>query len=132
MECREVQSLIGKYIDGTMTDKKMLEFIQHVLSCRTCYDELETYFVIHYAIKYLDEDFHASCNFQNMLKEDLKRRESNIRSRRSARFSMSLYFGFIILIFIFVSLYIFLPEEANYVLKSVDELNDFLQHFANR
>lgn len=132
MECREVQSLIGKYIDGTLTDKKMLEFIHHVLSCRACYDELEAYFVIHYAIKYLDEDLHASSNFQNMLKEDLTRRESNIRTRRSARFSMSLYFGFILLTFFLVALYIFLPEDTNFVMKAVDEFNRFLMHITHR
>lgn len=132
MECIEVQSLIGSYIEDTMSEKKMMEFIQHVMSCRTCYDELETHFVIHYAIKYLDEDLHASYNFQKMFIEDLKRKESNIKTRRSTRFSLTLYISFIAFTFLLVALYIFLPEEQNFVASAVDEINRFLVEVMHR
>ena len=85
MECRETQSLIQDYINGNISEKKMYEFIQHVRTCRSCYHELETYFMIHYAIKYLDEDQRASYDFHYMLIEDMNKKEQVIKNNRSIR-----------------------------------------------
>lgn len=78
MKCREAESLIQAYITDEMPVKKQAEFIEHVKSCSSCYDELETYFTIHFAIKYLDEDQHANYNFKDMLIADIRRKEKRI------------------------------------------------------
>ena len=82
MECRETESLIQAYISDDMPAKKKSEFIKHVRTCGSCYDELETYFTIHFAIKSLDEDQHASYNFREMLKDDLNKKEKEIRDNK--------------------------------------------------
>lgn len=85
MECREAHSLIQDYIENEMTDKKMAEFITHVKNCRFCYEELETFFILYYVRKYLDEDYCVSYHFPNMLKEDMNEKESRIRNNRRAK-----------------------------------------------
>lgn len=116
MECRETQSLIQDYINGNISEKKMYEFIQHVRTCRSCYHELETYFMIHYAIKYLDEDQHASYDFHYMLIEDMNKKEQVIKNNRSIRISMMINVVVFIVLIAFIVFYLLLPEEQNFVM----------------
>lgn len=125
MECRETQSLIQDYIKGRITEKKMMEFIQHVRTCRSCYHELETYFMIHYAIKYLDEDQHASYDFQNMLIEDLNKKEQEIKNNRSIRICLGINVVIFIVLFVFAVFYLLLPEEHNFVMNILKQLEQF-------
>lgn len=126
MECREAQSLIQNYIKENMAEKQMVEFIQHVRTCRSCYHELETYYMIHFAIKYLDEDQHASYNFQHMLIEDLNKKERQIKNNRSVRISMTFNIVVFIILIIFVAFYLILPEEQNFVFMILRQLEQLL------
>lgn len=125
MECREAQSLIQDYIRENMAEKKMMEFIQHIRTCRTCYHELETYFMIHFAIKYLDEDQHAGYNFQHMLIEDLNKKEQQIKNNRSIRISVIVNVVVFIVLILFVVFYLLLPEEQNFVMYIMKQLEQF-------
>lgn len=85
MECREVEGLVQQYIDDTLPPKKLEAFISHVCHCPHCYEELETYFIIHHAIKYLDEDRHESYNMKAMLSDDLKIKAKKVQLHNRMR-----------------------------------------------
>ena len=44
MKCEEALTKIEAYIDHTLSGRELEEFLEHVKSCRECYDELETYY----------------------------------------------------------------------------------------
>ena len=82
MECERAEKLIQAYVRDRMPEKEMEEFIAHVRNCPACYDELETYFIINHAARYLDNDETASYNLKGLLEEDLKEKERSVRRKR--------------------------------------------------
>ena len=67
MKCEEALTKIEAYIDHTLSGRELEEFLEHVKSCRECYDELETYYI------------------PKMLQEDLHTRERQVRRRNIFR-----------------------------------------------
>lgn len=82
MDCREAEKMVQLYIENKIPPKKLEEFIEHISHCPSCYDELETYYTIYFAMKYLDEDRHSSYNIKEMLDEDLKKRIQYVKRHR--------------------------------------------------
>lgn len=80
MDCKEAKNRVNGYIEGTLTDKECSEFIEHVRSCPDCYEELETYFIIGYALDYLDskDGMERSFDMNKLLEDDLRRCERRI------------------------------------------------------
>ena len=56
MKCEEALTKIEAYIDHTLSGRELEEFLEHVKSCRECYDELETYYIISVGMRYLEEE----------------------------------------------------------------------------
>ena len=77
MDCRTAQSLINSYIEKKMTIEQLEQFLKHVKNCPSCYDELETYFIVYYAMKSLD-DKEGSFNMSKLLQEDMKKRRRQV------------------------------------------------------
>ena len=82
MDCKTAQQMITSYIKRELTDRELEGFIEHIRECKECYEELEIYFTIHFALQKLDEDKNVSYNIQKMLKDDLKASERRVHRRR--------------------------------------------------
>ena len=78
MDCRTAQSLINSYIEKKLTVEQLDQFLKNVESCPSCYDELETYFIVYYAMKRLDNDKEGSFNMSKLLQEDMKKRKRQV------------------------------------------------------
>lgn len=111
MDCKEAERLVQPYIENKIPPKKLGEFIEHVNCCSSCYDELETYYTIYFAMKYLDEDRHTSYNIKKMLDEDLKKRAQYVRRLRRRRM-MSIGVGVILILVLVLSILFFLAPEV--------------------
>ena len=85
MKCEEALTKIEAYIDHTLSGRELEEFLEHVKSCRECYDELETYYIISVGMRYLEEENLESYNIPKMLQEDLHTRERQVRRRNIFR-----------------------------------------------
>ncbi|MDD3277895.1 MAG: zf-HC2 domain-containing protein [Lachnospiraceae bacterium] len=94
--CQEITKMVSRYIDNQLNDKEMESFIQHVRSCPSCYEELETYFIISLATRVLDDSSAANYNIKALLEQNLKENEKRLRHRK-IRFWLCL---FLILIFL--------------------------------
>lgn len=99
MDCKETQALIPDYVKGTISPKKMAEFIRHVKGCEQCKEELEIFFITFTAIQRLDNE-DASYDLTGMLERDLEEKEKILRrKKRSERLLITL---FVLLAFIFI------------------------------
>lgn len=108
MDCRTVESLVNAYINRTMTVDELEEFIHHVRECSSCYDELETYYTVYFAVRHLDSDkCNETMNMHKMLEEDLRNRERFVRRRRFRRYACIMGLGVLVCVAI-VALSIFI------------------------
>ena len=44
--CREAERLVMPYINGSITDGELKEFLKHIETCEECREELEIYFTV--------------------------------------------------------------------------------------
>ena len=73
MDCRTAESLVNAYINRTLPLDQLEEFINHVRSCSSCYEELETYYIVHFAIQHLEDENkenNVTLDMYKMLKQD--------------------------------------------------------------
>ena len=46
LDCRTAESMVARYMNHTLKTDEMEEFLDHIEHCPSCYDELETYFIV--------------------------------------------------------------------------------------
>ena len=95
MKCREAEKLVQPYIDGKLGDRECADFIAHVRPCPNCYEELETYYTIDYALRNMDDTAERSFDMKKVVDEDLREMEKRIRINRlrSIVIGVALLFG---------------------------------------
>ncbi len=112
MTCREAKDQVKSYIDGTMSDSECTRFLDHVMSCPDCYDELETYFIIDYSLQYLDDDRNVtrSYDMRKSLVDDIKRNRNRIWVTKFSKIWTRILIAISnVLIFIAITLKLCLP-----------------------
>ncbi len=83
MNCRAAEGMVTRYINHTLSIKELEEFLEHVQSCSSCYEELETYFIVHEAILQLNEEEESAVlDLQHLLEQDLKKSRRYIRKKK--------------------------------------------------
>ncbi len=85
MECSTAESMVNRYIDRSLNEEELEEFLEHVTSCSSCYDELETYFIVHEAIQQLDDEGESMMDLQHLLEQDLKKSRRICLTRKITR-----------------------------------------------
>ena len=85
MNCRTAEKLVQPYISGELEGSELLQFIEHVKTCRSCYEELETYYTIDATLQLLDDDRVGSYNIRSRLQEDLRRKETEYKREKRRR-----------------------------------------------
>ena len=87
MDCRTAESLVNAYINRTLSVEQLEEFIKHVRSCPSCYEELETSYIVHFAIRHLDDEDGENMTFDmhKMMEQDLHNRENYVHRQKIRR-----------------------------------------------
>ena len=87
MDCRTAEGMVSSYIKHDLPLNELEEFLDHVQNCSSCYDELETYFIVHEAIQQLDEKEDGTVlDFRELLEQDIRRSRRYIRQKRWLHF----------------------------------------------
>lgn len=94
MDCREALKRIPDYVSNCMDGKEQEAFIAHIRSCKTCYEELETFYTIHMAVALLDEGEESSFNFSGKLEKDLQEKERMLHFQRRMHVLMAVLIVF--------------------------------------
>ncbi len=97
MDCRTAESMVNRYIDHTLKVDELEEFLDHVESCPSCYDELETYFIVHEVTQQLDDQAEgAVLDFKKLLALDIRKSRRYIHKKHGIQFAA----GILVLLFI--------------------------------
>ena len=94
MDCKETQSLVMDYLNRELGGEILDDFLHHIRGCRECYEELEIYYIIHFAMQRLDSEELVSYDIKGMLEEDLREAERTVRKWKLKR---SWRYGFILI-----------------------------------
>ncbi len=114
IDCRQAETLVARYINHTLSTDELEEFLDHIEHCSSCYDELETYFIVHEAIQQLDEEDGTVLDFKKLLEQDIRRSRRHIRQKRWLHFlSVLLFVAVLIAAAAFV---VFLVTEVTHFL----------------
>lgn len=82
MNCHTAESMIAKYISHSLSVQELEEFLAHIEGCPSCYDELETYFIVHEAVGQLDQGEQEVLDFKHLLEQDIRKSRKYIRRRK--------------------------------------------------
>lgn len=104
LDCRTAESMVARYINHTLKADEMEEFLDHIEHCSSCYDELETYFIVNKVTQQLAETEEDSVlDFQSLLEQDIRKSRRYIHHRRVMQLA-----GGILTIFLSGALIVFL------------------------
>ena len=115
MKCEEALQKITPYIENRLQPRELEAFIEHIKQCPSCYDELETYFIVHEVTHQLDDDSSDSVlDFKKLLEQDIRKSRRYIRKKKVSW----LMFGVSICLLIatIAAILIFVMMETNYIL----------------
>ena len=86
MNCQTAESMVNRYIEHSLSIYELEEFLNHVENCSSCYDELETYFIVHEAMYQLDrENGESILDFRELLEEDIHKSKCYILKMKFRR-----------------------------------------------
>lgn len=92
IDCRQAETLVARYIKHTLSTDELEEFLDHIEHCSSCYDELETYFIVHEAIQQLDEKEDGTVlDFRELL-EQVSVDHADIPPEKMAHFLSVIFF----------------------------------------
>ena len=83
MECKEALSLIDLYNEDKLRGAQKEQFLLHVQSCPSCYEELDIKFIVTRGLKGLDSKEKADFNFSGMLHNKIQTELSHIKRGHS-------------------------------------------------
>ncbi|MBQ8307128.1 MAG: zf-HC2 domain-containing protein [Blautia sp.] len=86
MDCQNAEGLVDRYIAKTLDTQTMAEFLEHIESCPSCYQELETSFMVTAAMQHLSDEEDTDLDFRRLLEQDLKRARYHIILSQVLRF----------------------------------------------
>lgn len=88
LDCRTAESMVAGYINHTLKTDELEEFLDHIEQCSSCYDELETYFIVNKVTQQLAEEEEDSVlDFQHLLEQDIRKNRRYIHKRRGIQFA---------------------------------------------
>lgn len=82
MTCFEAQSLITPFINETLDDDKLEQFLDHINTCDSCWDDLDVYFTLLNGMKQLDENKNIANTFHIDLDGFIHKQEDKIIQNR--------------------------------------------------
>lgn len=86
MDCKKAENLVSAYINKNMSLHDLRGFLAHIKSCASCYDELQTYYMVYFAMEHLENgESNPSYNMNTVLLEDLKHRERYVKREMAKR-----------------------------------------------
>lgn len=83
MNCQNAEGMVNRYIEHGLSPDELEAFLEHVENCPSCYEELETYFIVHAAMRQLDEEEgETTMDLRELLEEDIRKSKYYILKTR--------------------------------------------------
>lgn len=114
MDCRIAEGMVSSYIKHELPVNELEMFLDHVQNCSSCYDELETYFIVHEVTQQLaDNSSDSVLDFKNLLKQDIRKSRRYIRKKKFSWIMLGI--SICLLIATFVAILVFVMMETIHI-----------------
>ncbi|MGI6118756.1 MAG: anti-sigma factor family protein [Bilifractor sp.] len=98
---KEALEMLSRYLSDDLSDEETTAFLSHIGSCRDCYEELETMYLVDRTIHYLDDSEDGSFDLKTELLHDMEKKMRRIRRNlffgNLRRISTAISAGFFVL-----------------------------------
>ncbi len=105
MNCQETQANILHFIQRDLPQKDMIPFIDHVMSCSECMDELEIYYITAMAMQEIDEGETLTGDYRQALLNELDDRYEELEYENE-RSNLILMAVFAVMLVAFIAFFI--------------------------
>lgn len=125
MKCHDVQRMIQGFIEKRLTDEQLEAFLEHIASCRDCYDELEVYYMITTGLLQLDEEHSETLDFKKNLSDFIESEQHGLYMRRRAEHNRRVLRRAVaaaLIIIIVFSVHVFISSENK--IQSIDDFRN--------
>ena len=78
MNCSQANSRIDLFLRGSLRGRELRQFLNHVETCRECYDELQVRFLVYSVDQALRDERNSDYNFSKKLQERIDREKKKI------------------------------------------------------
>lgn len=109
MDCEIAEEMVNRYINHTLSLEEMESFLEHISTCPSCYEELETCFIVNEAMERLardEKEEEGALDFRQLLDQDICRSQKYIRRMKIRHgleiLAVLLVIGFLAAFLIFV------------------------------
>ena len=87
MNCQNAQSMVLNFINNKLDKEETKEFIEHIRSCKDCWEELEIYYVMLIGLKQLDEGEELAADFKEQLQNEVDSRYLEIEKNSKRKYA---------------------------------------------
>lgn len=106
MDCSKAEGMVNRFINHSLSVKELEDFLNHIETCTSCYDELETHFIVNEVTQQLNEQDDTDLDFKELLHQELARAYRQIWREKIRRALIGagscLLIGILLIFFIYV------------------------------
>ena len=107
--------MVRSHIEHKLPVHELEELLDHVESCSSCYDELETYFIVHEVTQQLDDSSSNSVlDFKKLLEQDIRKSRRYIRKNKLSWFLLGA--SICLLIAVLAAILVYVMMETVHIL----------------
>jgi len=117
--------MIQGFIEKRLTDEQLEAFLEHIASCRDCYDELEVYYMITTGLLQLDEEHSETLDFKKNLRDFIESEEHALYMRRRAEHNRKVFRRIAVValaVVIIFSVHVFISSESK--IRTIDDFKN--------
>ena len=122
MKCEDAIKNMDRFVNHNMTTKELADFLEHIDSCPSCYEELETYYTVAIALHYLKKNDGEGYNIPLRLQHNLQEARNRVRREKRYYIILQRLLMVMVITLVFMLLFAQAPEIGT-------ELEEFLSHF---
>lgn len=103
MDCVEIPRLITEFVNQTMDEDTLENFLEHIQSCEQCKEELEVHYIMTVGLLLLDEDTIHAYNLHNEFEKHLKKEQEKVLKKKRRIIQKRVTFIIMLIVFILLS-----------------------------
>lgn len=103
MDCVEAQRLITAFVNNTIDEDLLSDFLEHIEGCEQCKEEAEVHYIMTVGLLLLDEDTTHAYNLHNEFEKHLKKVKEKILRKKRRILKKKVTFVFMLLLFILLA-----------------------------
>lgn len=88
MTCKETERLIIPYLNGELNEKATKQFLEHMKTCESCYEEMEIHYMATTGLERLESG--SSIDIESEMRRILSQSERKLKQRQRIKLASTI------------------------------------------